>query len=117
MTIHFKAAGDEAILRTLGERIARHRLDRNWTQDRLAEEAGISRPTLARLERGSSATLTNWVRVLRALDLLENLDQLVPERPPSPLKQLEAQSGERARASGRHAKRAPVKGWRWGDES
>lgn len=36
----------------LGAQIAAARLERRWTTGELAERAGISRPTLARVERG-----------------------------------------------------------------
>jgi transcriptional regulator with XRE-family HTH domain len=38
--------------RLLGEQIRLARSDRGWTQQDLAERAGISRPTLRRIERG-----------------------------------------------------------------
>ena len=82
-----RESSDSNLLRALGQRIERIRLNRNITQQRLAEEAGISHPTLVRMERGDSVQLTTLIRVLRALNLLENLDLLVPEPPPSPIEQ------------------------------
>jgi transcriptional regulator with XRE-family HTH domain len=41
---------DEALLQELGRRIARLRLERNLSQAQLAEQAGISKRTLERLE-------------------------------------------------------------------
>jgi len=81
-------ATDDRVLGELGARIARHRLNRDWTQQRLGEESGVSLPTVSRLERGESTSLVNLVRVLRALDLLSNLAALVPEVPLSPVQQL-----------------------------
>lgn len=92
---------DTAALAVLGERIARHRLERNWTQAELAKEAGVSRRTLIRLEGGESTQLTNLIRVIRALGLLANLDELVPPPVPSPLEQLRSKRKRRKRASGR----------------
>ena len=59
---------DEALLRELGHRLARHRLNRNMTQAALAHEAGVSRSTVARLESGESTQLTNLLRILRGID-------------------------------------------------
>jgi len=105
---------DEALLRELGQRIARLRLERNLTQAQLAEQAGISKRTLERLESGAAATqLSLFLRVLRQLDLLERLEQLLPEPKPSPLALLEQQQATRKRASrSRIAKPAPS--WSWG---
>jgi transcriptional regulator with XRE-family HTH domain len=45
---------NEAILRELGSRLRRTRLDRNLNQAKLADEAGIGRATLQRIEEGRS---------------------------------------------------------------
>ncbi len=111
---------DEAVLAELGQRIARTRLERNLTQRELAEEAGVERKALQRVEAGESVRLVSLVRVLRALGLLGALDALVPEPAPSPIELLALQGRRRRRASGgraqakRSAGRSP--GWRWGDE-
>ena len=90
---------DTAVLEALGQRIARYRLNRNMTQAALAREAGISLPTVQRLEGGHSTQATNLIRVLRALQLLENLDGLVPEPAISPLQQARMQGKTPQRAS------------------
>lgn len=122
-------AGDGAILEEIGERIARTRLDRNWTQEHLAGRASVGVTTLRRLEGGGGATLTNLVRVLRALDLLDALEAALPAPAPSPIAQLRTAGRVRRRASGRRdassggdAAGARGRGdgdeapWRWGDE-
>lgn len=58
---------DAAVLAELGERLARLRLQRNLTQAQLAREAGVSKRTLIRLERGESSQVTNLIRVVRSL--------------------------------------------------
>ena len=106
---------DEAALRELGGRIARLRLDRNLTQQQLADEAGISRHSLLRLEDGQSVALSTLVRALRALELLDGLEALVPQALPSPLEQLEREHGQRQRGSGTRAEDDPgARPWRWG---
>jgi transcriptional regulator with XRE-family HTH domain len=107
---------DEALLRELGQRIARLRLERNLSQAQLAEQAGISKRTLERLEAGAAATqLSLFLRVLRQLDLLERLEQLLPEPQPSPLALLEQQQQQatRKRASRRRVAK-PATSWSWG---
>ena len=72
---------DEALLRELGHRIAQQRLDRNLSQAQLAEQAGISKRTLERLEAGAAATqLSLFLRVLRQLDRLERLALLIAQQ-------------------------------------
>lgn len=108
---------DRKVLSELGDRLARHRLDRNLTQAQLAREAGVSKRTVVRLEKGESSQVTNLVRVLRALGLLTNLDGLVPAPLVSPLAQLKSRAKERRRASPVAKKPGPESPWTWGDET
>ncbi len=109
---------DDSILEQLGERLSRYRLDRNVTQAELAREAGIHKNTVFRLEAGESTQTKNLIRVLRALGLLEQLDALVPEPVPSPLKQLEEQERQRKRAASKSGQQSESKstGWTWDDD-
>jgi transcriptional regulator with XRE-family HTH domain len=70
---------DLAILSEIGERVGRCRLDRNLTQAKLAEAAGVSKRTIERMEKGESIQMTGFLQILRVLDLLGNLDSLVPK--------------------------------------
>ena len=108
---------DEATLHELGQRVARLRLDRDLTQQQLADEAGVSRHTLLRLEDGQSVTVTALLRVRRALRLLEGLEALAPEPLPSPLAELRRQTAQRRRASGATEEQRPrvePSRWTWG---
>lgn len=108
---------DQEVLREMGERAAGVRLERNLTQAALAEQAGVSKRTVERLESGEVGThLSGFVRVYRALGLVETLDQLIPEPGPSPIAQLQMQGRKRRRASGRGATTTPKK-WVWGEPS
>jgi len=91
-------------------------LNQNITQQAFAELAGVSRPTIARLELGHSTTLANWIRVLRALKLVDHLERLVPEPPISPIQQLKTQKQQRVRASRASEAAEPAARWQWGDE-
>lgn len=109
---------DAAALTAIGERIAHHRLQLDWTQAQLAKEAGISKRTLVRLEGGESTQLTSVIRILRALDLLTNLDELLPPPTASPIEVLRSKEKRRKRASGRAASHSEKgsRAWTWGDE-
>lgn len=109
---------DDRVLQQLGERLSRYRLDQNVTQADLAREAGIHKNTVFRLEAGETTQTKNLVRVLRVLGLLDQLDALVPEPVPSPLKQLEEQGRQRKRAVSKSEQRPESKapGWEWDDD-
>ncbi|MDB6025101.1 MAG: transcriptional regulator [Verrucomicrobiales bacterium] len=109
---------DDIVLRELGERLTGARLERNLTQAALAEQAGVSKRTVERLENGKVATqLSGFVRVCRALGLLERFDTLVPEPTVSPISQLKLQGRKPQRASTKKAGSAAPKKWTWGDAS
>ena len=108
---------DEAILTELGERIARRRLDLELTQAAVAEQAGIAKRTLERVESGHSAQLSSLIRILRVLDGLPGLDRMLPEARPSPMELLKRKGRVRQRAPGRRASHPPEKPWSWDDNS
>jgi transcriptional regulator with XRE-family HTH domain len=102
--MNFKAMSDKAILTELGERINRQRLNRNITQTDLAGQAGVARIVVQRLEGGRGCTLENLIRILRALQFLDQLDAFLPEPGLSPLQLAKFRGRERLRAVGRRQK-------------
>ena len=110
---------DEAVLQELGQRLAKVRLARNLTQAALAEQAGVGKRTIERLESGEAATqLSGFVRVCRALGLMDHVATLIPEQTPSPIAQLKMQGRKRRRASGQKAaSRKARRPWTWGESA
>jgi transcriptional regulator with XRE-family HTH domain len=90
---------DTAVLQEIGDRLERRRIDAGLTQAQLAEEAGISKRTVERIEAGHSTDFLMLLRVLRVLKLLETLDQSVPDLPQSPLVLLKSRGRTRKRVS------------------
>ncbi|MGH8156677.1 MAG: helix-turn-helix domain-containing protein [Rhodanobacter sp.] len=76
---------DPKVLRAIGERIRALRLDRDLSQSALAEHAGISLPTVQRLEAGQRLQVENLVRVLRSLGKLDALEAIFLAPPVSPM--------------------------------
>ena len=74
-----------AILQTLGERLKEYRIRRNIQQAELAEMAGVNISTIVRMEKGCNIMIDSYIRVLRVLDMLDNLNEFIPEPPRSPL--------------------------------
>lgn len=107
---------DEAVLKEIGHRITQYRLNQDKTQAALAQEAGVSNRTMARVEHGDSVQASSLIRILRALQLLENLDTLIPELTVSPVQQLKMQGKRRQRASSKSSKSKKAAPWSWGDE-
>ena len=108
---------DDAILVELGERIVRYRLERQMTQAEMAEQAGVSKRTIERIEAGASAQMSTVIRILRILDFLPGLDLLIPEPGPRPLDLLKLKGKVRQRASPRQRSNRSDKKWSWGDDA
>jgi transcriptional regulator with XRE-family HTH domain len=96
---------DMAVLGEFGSRLERRRIDAGLTQAELAEEAGISKRTVERIEAGQSTDFVLLLRALRVLKLFEALDQLVPDSPQSPLMLLKSRGRTRKRVG--HSRRPP----------
>ncbi|MCA9432114.1 MAG: helix-turn-helix domain-containing protein [Candidatus Omnitrophica bacterium] len=106
---------DDAILAEIGERLVRRRLELDLSQATLADQAGVSKRTVGRIEAGESTQLSSIIRVLRVLDLVDRLDALAPESGPRPMDLLKLKGKERQRVS-RKKKPPADQPWRWGDE-
>lgn len=97
--------GDTESLRALGESLRRDRLRHNFTQSHVAGLAGISRPTLRKIENGDGKVeMRHYARVLAILGHAERLGNLVPSTLPPPDPKFLATS-ERQRARGRKGRR------------
>lgn len=93
----------EMTLLALGRRIAAARLARDLNQATLAGIAGIGLSTVVGLETGKpGVAIGNLIRVLDALGLLDQLDQLLHPRKDEVMLQLAVESlPKRARSSRR----------------
>jgi len=108
---------DDAILAEIGTRVARRRLDLQMTQADLAEQAGIAKRTVERIEAGASAQMSSIIRMLRVLDLLPGLEQLLPAAGTRPMDLLKRKGKVRQRASSRRRAQHPDKPWSWDDDA
>ena len=100
----------------LGRRLARIRLARNVTQKALAKDAGIGLRTLSRLETGQSSSLDSFLRIVIALDLVDDLLMAVPSHDIRPIERVDSRRSERKRARPARIGK-PDAPWSWGGES
>ena len=107
---------DNAVLAELGARIAGRRVELQLTQAAVAEQAGIAKRTLERMEAGQTSQLSTLIRVLRVLDAASGLDSLIPESGPRPMDLLKQKGKVRQRASGKRTAKATGKPWRWDEK-
>ena len=113
-----KQITDEDFLAEVGGRLTQLRLENNLTQSQLANQSGVSKRTLERMESGSVATqLSSFIRICRALNILERFNDLIPEQSESPIQQLKLQKKKRRRASSKASSKRTDPTWEWGEGS
>lgn len=76
---------DLELLKEFGTRIRLTRMERNLTQQMLADRSGLNRCTIRDLENGRSVNLLSLLQLLRSLELLDRLDLLLPNSSQSPV--------------------------------
>lgn len=99
----FYAHSDKYIEQELGNRLKALRLQKNVTQQALAEATTLSLNSIKALESGRGK-LSTIIAVLRELGALEQLDNFIPEISISPMQLVKMQGRARMRASGERAK-------------
>ncbi|MFE8645904.1 helix-turn-helix domain-containing protein [Sphingomonas sp. NCPPB 2930] len=72
----FILATSDEILQTLGERLRIQRLAQGLSQQELAARAGLSLGAVRQLERSGQSSLETLVRVVQALGLANEVDEL-----------------------------------------
>lgn len=83
--MNWYANSDVENIQELGQRIRLIRLEKRITQKMLAEKCGLNRNTVKDLENGKSVHLLSFISILRGLNLLEGLQNLIPGIDESPV--------------------------------
>ena len=89
---------DREIVKILGGRLRDTRLRYNLSQGQVAVSAGISINAVQKAEKGESR-LPTYVKILRVLDSLDQLNSFLPEVSMSPIEVVKMQGKLRQRAS------------------
>jgi len=81
----YEKSGSE-LIKGLGKRYSEYRKRMGFTQKEVSVKSGISVFTISSFENGSSTgiTLAYFIKLLRAIDNLEEIEKLLPELPESP---------------------------------
>jgi len=111
------SSGDDDIMVELGQRVVQARINLGYSQEVLAEQAGIAKRTIERLEDGMQVQSRSLIRVLRVLGQLGNLDLLIPSTEISPMEALKQQKLVRKRVSSPRKQPDADKSWTWGDQT
>lgn len=113
--IDFAIASSNQIEVALCKQLKNLRLSRNMTQEKLAEETGLSTRTIYTLENGFGVSLDTFIRVLIALNIQHNLEVLLPDPEIKPVEIVKRKRREIKRASTARTEQNDTI-WVWGDE-
>ena len=97
--INLDAMSDPAIIKELGEQVKALRLQKNITQEKMAEKTGLSRVTISETEKGRPASMQTFIQLLRGLDRLDLLNGFLSVPTISPIQMAKLQTKVRQRAS------------------
>ncbi len=80
------ATSGSDLIRYLGRKYSLYRKRMGYKQKDVAEKSGLSVFTISSFENGSSTgiTLASFIKLLRAIECLDEIDKLLPELPESP---------------------------------
>lgn len=99
-------------IKDLGEKIKIYRIMKEMSQQDLADQTGVSKRSISRLEQGESVQLDNLLKILLALELGDNIELLVPDQTKRPSYYLNTTDSRPKRVR----KRTEKSGFKWGDE-
>lgn len=97
------------ILEEIGRRIREYRIGLFLTQNELSEKTGVSVRTICNIERGKDTSFNNIISILQGLNLVNNLELLIPEN-----KEYVYQETKEKKRYKKSLKDNST--WKWGDE-
>lgn len=97
--INWYAMSDPAIIKELGQQLKKLRLQKNITQEEMAQKTGLNRITISETENGRPPSLLTFIQLLRGLEKLELLNEFMSEPTISPIQLVRLQAKTRKRAS------------------
>ena len=82
---HIYEVSNHEVILHLGERFRDYRKALGLTQKQIAFQSGVSIMTIVRFEKGQGGAirLDNLIALMRAIQRLEDIEELIPEMPQS----------------------------------
>ncbi len=100
-------------IKDISDRIKRYRIDFSMTQTELSDRSGVSVRSISRFENGEDISLSNFIKLIDALELGSRMDELIPDYRKRPSYYLETEK-KRQRATTKN--KVEEKRFVWGDE-
>ena len=68
----------EDIKKELSKRFKTNRLSLNYSQEYISKKCGVLLGTIKSFEKSGSISLDNFIKILRVLNMVDNIDYLIP---------------------------------------
>lgn len=105
---------NNVIIDEIAKRIRDRRIKLNLTQKELAEKSGVSSRTISGIEDGQNYSFLTLIALLKTLNLIDNLNTLIPEPVIEPMRLLKIKTKKPRQRASKTNHNAQV--WKWGDE-
>ena len=113
-------SSNQHIMAEIGSRFAAARINMDLSQSELANRSGVSLKTIGHLENGrKSVGLLNMIAIIRALNLIHEIEHFMPKPPPSAKSFIIEGAKVRVRkraSSNSNQHDVNASDWKWGDE-
>ena len=103
----------EELIKELGKKIKIYRIFKEMSQQELADKTGVSKRSISRLEQGEAVNTDILFKILLALGLGDNIENLIPDQTKRPAFYLDRSKNTPKRVG----KRSGKKVFKWGDEN
>lgn len=70
---------DKELIRKWGEKLKRLRIDAGFSQTELSEKTGMSRSSIAEIEKGRNFSIGSLIAIFRALNQLDKFESFLKE--------------------------------------
>ena len=107
----FTLLTDEQITKSLAERFEQLRLQNNLTEAEVSNIGGATKDAMHRFKQGKGISLTNFIKLLRGIDKLDALEQLLVV--PQSLSQIKEPNKKRVKKKNKVTKSEFL----WGEDS
>ena len=79
MTSKLNSYSDKELIRRWGEKLKRLRVDADFSQTELAVKTGMSRSSIAEIEKGRNFSIGSLISISRALNQLDKFENFLKE--------------------------------------
>ena len=79
MEIRYYSYSDKALIRKWGEKLSSLRVDAGLSQTELAQKTGMSRSSIAAIEKGRNFSIASLISISRSLEFLEVFEFFLKE--------------------------------------